>query len=164
MWQHPERGPKEIGPVDNLNDSRLFELPALTPSAPHPDNHAFPSLCTRCKQTKWSTEFHLNPNTHDGLSPHCKDCKRDHWFNHERWRMIWKLYALTKTAYLTMEDTQGGVCAICKEPCSRGVLSVDHDHTTGKVRGLLCRDCNSGLGSFRDNPAHLSAAIRYLQE
>lgn len=61
---------------------------------------------------------------------------------------------------------QGGVCAICKNPeksCARGYrLAVDHDHATKQVRGLLCVNCNQGLGHFRDSIPRLQAAIGYL--
>ena len=63
--------------------------------------------------------------------------------------------------------TQNGVCAICKNPPTvharnRGVLCVDHDHATGKVRGLLCRPCNQGLGLFKDSKMLLNSANDYL--
>jgi len=62
---------------------------------------------------------------------------------------------------------QKGKCMICKKlrPWGgREGLVVDHDHTTGRFRGLLCGHCNSGIGMFHDNPATLQAAIRYLRE
>lgn len=58
-----------------------------------------------------------------------------------------KQYGLTVEDYDTMFDTQGGVCAICGEPPVNGArLVVDHDHETGKVRGLLCSPCNTAVG------------------
>lgn len=66
---------------------------------------------------------------------------------------------------------QGGVCAICKRPESKissgggiKLLAVDHDHATGLPRGLLCQQCNIGLGALRDDPALLEKAIRYLTD
>lgn len=61
----------------------------------------------------------------------------------------------------TLKDKQGGVCAICAQPGKS--LCVDHNHTTGEVRGLLCSNCNTGLGLFGDNVQHLTQAIEYLR-
>jgi hypothetical protein len=65
--------------------------------------------------------------------------------------------------YNTMFRNQNGVCAICKLSCSTGKrLSVDHCHDTGKVRGLLCTNCNNGIGHLMDSIELLAEAIRYL--
>jgi hypothetical protein len=61
-----------------------------------------------------------------------------------------------------MIETQGGLCAICEGPLERP--HVDHDHTTGKVRGILCFNCNAGLGKFQDNVAVMAAAVEYLRK
>lgn len=64
-----------------------------------------------------------------------------------------------------MKEAQGGRCAICDQPCDKGgELSVDHCHETGRVRGLLCRNCNVGLGYFRDLPGRLTDAANYLKQ
>lgn len=60
-----------------------------------------------------------------------------------------------------MFHKQSGVCAICLRPSIR-VMDIDHDHATGKVRGLLCHSCNLGIGYFHDNKETLSRAIAYL--
>jgi hypothetical protein len=65
---------------------------------------------------------------------------------------------------------QGGVCAICRKPSDAvskngrtgSRLSIDHDHETGNIRGLLCRKCNLGLGNFGDDTDLLLAAVNYL--
>jgi len=75
------------------------------------------------------------------------------------------IYGLELGQYDRMLEAQGGVCAICHGLCDRGgALSVDHDHTSGAVRGLLCNGCNVGLGGFRDDPERLRAAILYLEK
>lgn len=75
-----------------------------------------------------------------------------------------KRYGLTHEAYESMLLAQGGVCAICggMSPGGRR-LAVDHDHVTGVVRALLCGTCNTGLGSYKDDPALLRAAAVYLE-
>jgi Recombination endonuclease VII len=81
-----------------------------------------------------------------------------------------KKFGMTAEDYARMEMEQGGMCAICLQPetaidpRSKEVrsLSVDHDHVTGKVRGLLCGACNVGLGKFADSPERLTAALKYL--
>lgn len=70
-------------------------------------------------------------------------------------------HGLTLEQYREMESRQGKRCAICQEPGES--LNVDHDHNTGLVRDLLCRNCNFGLGAFGDNPGTLQAAIAYLE-
>lgn len=74
---------------------------------------------------------------------------------------IKKKYGLTPLQLSQMRAAQWNKCAICKQPAA---LVVDHDHATGKVRGLLCSGCNSGLGMFRDDFSLLWAAADYLRE
>lgn len=71
-------------------------------------------------------------------------------------------YGLTKGEYDKMYNRQGGLCAICKEWMQPA--NVDHCHDSGKVRGLLCRNCNTGLGAFRDSTRLLAHAMVYLEE
>ncbi len=59
-----------------------------------------------------------------------------------------------------MSDEQGGLCAICRTAPAE---HVDHDHVTGRVRQLLCFNCNGGLGQFKDDPAVLRAAASYVE-
>lgn len=77
-----------------------------------------------------------------------------------------KLYGITLERYNEMLVAQGGGCAICGGgPSGKSTdwLHVDHDHTTGAVRGLLCQHCNHGLGKFSDSPERLEAAAAYLR-
>ena len=79
-------------------------------------------------------------------------------------------YGITAAEYDAMYDAQGGCCAICGKAAAAGnspahwkdKLAVDHDHGTGKVRGLLCNDCNAGIGHLGTESVALSAA-RYLR-
>lgn len=75
------------------------------------------------------------------------------------------LYDITLSAYTDMLASQNGACKICKRaPTANQILAVDHCHTTGRVRGLLCNNCNNGLGRFKDNTYLLQSAIDYLNE
>lgn len=73
---------------------------------------------------------------------------------------ITRTYGLTAEEYEDLLVKHDYRCAICKSPSK---LNVDHDHMTGKVRGLLCRHCNYGLGHFRDKPEILRQAALYLE-
>jgi hypothetical protein len=76
-------------------------------------------------------------------------------------------YGLTPQMYENMFDAQDGRCALCQThavDCMRGILVIDHDHETGKVRALLCGKCNSGLGMFADNPALMRLAAEYVAQ
>lgn len=83
----------------------------------------------------------------------------------QRWQHSERRYGLTEAGYNVLLDQQGGVCAICQKPPREGrPLAIDHDHKTERFRGLLCDDCNRGLGMFHDSPAALVAASVYLLE
>lgn len=91
----------------------------------------------------------------------CQDCL-DKSFA----RKLKQRYGLTLADYNRMFTEQGGVCAICSQPeihSYRRRLSVDHDHETGEVRGLLCHACNTGLGKFFENAELLEVAAAYLR-
>ena len=72
-------------------------------------------------------------------------------------------YGISKEEYEGVLEKQNGVCAICGGVLTRK-LSVDHDHSTGKFRGLLCTKCNLGLGCFNDDSSLLKRAMEYLDE
>ena len=79
-----------------------------------------------------------------------------------------KKYGITAADYNAMFEAQGGLCAICKGAegsfSNGGGLHVDHNHTTNKVRKLLCGSCNNGIGNFHENIETLLAAAAYLKE
>ncbi len=79
----------------------------------------------------------------------------------ERYRQ--KKYGISDEDLNRLTQKQNGVCVICNQQQIRGKkLDIDHDHKTGRVRGLLCRKCNTALGSFKDSPEVLRSAIAYL--
>lgn len=92
--------------------------------------------------------------------------KNQYYKNRDKRLKIAKISKLKIQYGLTLEECQSlfksqeGKCAICKE--FENGLVIDHNHFTGKVRGLLCNKCNLGLGLFRDNPEFLSVAKEYV--
>ena len=89
----------------------------------------------------------------------CRDCR-----NKQRTRRAREEeYGLTFEEFSVLLDAQEGKCAICREEFD-GEPMVDHDHVTRRVRGLLCKQCNTGLGMFRDSPTFLRGAAIYLRE
>lgn len=88
-------------------------------------------------------------------TPEGRARKRSNWIKTK--------YGISQSDFEIMNSRQGGVCAICQK--DRGlVLNTDHCHKTGAVRGLLCRDCNVGLGFFKDSQTALQKAISYLSK
>lgn len=86
----------------------------------------------------------------------------------QRRKYIWERnlklrYKMTPKEYDEMAEKQDNSCLICNRE-TLGKLHIDHDHNTGKVRGLLCGSCNRGLGMFGDDPEILSRAIKYLKK
>lgn len=91
----------------------------------------------------------------------CKSC----WGSWNEDSRLRRTYGITLDEYEAMAASQGGVCAICRRPSQIArSLTVDHCHETGRVRGLLCHNCNLGIGHFRDCSEALTSAITYLKE
>lgn len=84
-----------------------------------------------------------------------------------RWsKQLQRYYGITLVEYNTLLDKQGHCCALCgqgeMEDGAGKRLAVDHNHTTGEIRGLLCSACNRGIGMLKENVAVLRKAIEYL--
>lgn len=127
--------------------------------------------CKKCGETKELDGFYRNKNTADGRTAWCSPCHKQSVRdsarrNPERVRDDWRRrkYGIDGQQYDALLKAQGGVCAICAGPPQRELLCIDHDHATGRVRGLLCDPCNTGIGHLRDDPTLLRGAIRYLEE
>lgn len=127
--------------------------------------------CSRCKKVKNISEFH---NRFSGYCIICsKEYSRNYYKNKEKKKknkqsarkFLYRRYKITEEEFNNLLEKQNYVCAICKEKCvTFKNLCIDHDHKTGKVRGLLCLRCNKGLGDFRDNIDLLKNAIIYLKK
>lgn len=94
-----------------------------------------------------------------------EQCRRDNWND----LYLQRTYGITSKDVKEMYDRQGGKCAICKgegfkmHPKTKLNLVVDHCHKTGKVRGLLCHNCNRALGLLQDNEGSLKSAMEYVK-
>lgn len=80
-----------------------------------------------------------------------------------RRRILKSRYGITPERFDELYSQQHGKCAICKQTY-HATLHIDHDHSNGEIRGLLCNNCNRGLGHFKDDPERLQEAIQYLQK
>lgn len=82
-----------------------------------------------------------------------------------RERNLESAFGLSLEGYGKMVSDQNGVCAICNSPPAPGkILCVDHNHATGKLRGLLCTNCNTALGLLKESPATAESLIRYIKK
>jgi hypothetical protein len=126
-----------------------------------------------CGVEKNITEFYMRDKKSGRRHSACKECdkarvKARHQANPERTRNndLKRNYGITLQEHQEMYEEQNGVCAVCEKPGDGKwkKLCVDHDHKTGKVRQLLCRNCNMVLGQVNDNPNLLSDMILYLQK
>lgn len=89
-------------------------------------------------------------------------CRKKHYRHKDKRKERLKKYGLTPETFAEMLTSQGGKCAICRQPPKEFNLHVDHCHSTGRVRGLLCKRCNQHIGAFEDSPALLRRAAEYL--
>jgi hypothetical protein len=131
--------------------------------------------CTKCHIGKPLSDFYRQATTSDGRGSWCKDCNKANvaeWVKanpdkaaeaFRRGKMRYK-YGITHQEYSDMLAAQGGVCKICRRDPSttNRRLHLDHDHDTGQVRGIVCHQCNIGIGMFQNSPERLRAAADYL--
>lgn len=139
--------------------------------------------CRGCGEDKPPEAFYRDRSTRSGLAAYCTPCKTAYLRRHiendpERFKAKARVrarrhrrrkeYGLTDTEFAALVAEHESTCCICgvavsdDSPEHNTRLVVDHDHATGKVRGILCDPCNTGLGRFRDDPALLVAAANYL--
>ncbi len=129
-----------------------------------------PIRCKRCGVAKPQAEMrrdyrHICLACFSALGNEWQQRNPEASARHKRNHHLLKRFGITVEEAEALLAAQGGVCAICRLPISdvRGYEPhVDHDHETGRVRGILCLGCNVGLGGFRDDPVRLRAAIAYL--
>ena len=118
--------------------------------------------CSCCKKEKLLSSFHLSSQKE--RTNRCKDCVSGAFLRYR--------YKISESDFWSFCKKQNFKCAICeiKLEIKEGstwrpkTVAVDHCHITDKVRGILCSNCNTGLGMFKDSQSNLHAAIRYLRE
>jgi len=128
--------------------------------------------CVKCDTVKEAVDF--NPSDRERLGAYCRACKQK--YNRDRYLAKGHLespskhrsetYGLSEEQYQQLMADQGHRCGSCEIELTalhRRKVHVDHDHATGRVRGILCMWCNVMLGGARDNPDSLRGAIQYLQ-
>ena len=147
-------------------------------------------VCRDCKIEKPMGEFSQDLRMKDKRSIYCSECnssrKATYYAEHPekaeekrvkysdpvyiekmKWARIFNTYGITKEEYKSMLSAQRDVCAICGRSNSqknKGMLHVDHCHKTGKIRGLLCHNCNVSIGLLADDPAIFRRAIKYIMK
>jgi hypothetical protein len=141
--------------------------------------------CGKCKKHRNLTSFVKDAKRQDGLYPYCRDCQRQYasqWYqtnrdrelekNRKRQRTpqarrqkreshLQKCYGITVVEYETRRRRQRGLCLICRRYFGRKLV-VDHDHRTGRVRGLLCIGCNSDIRLFERGTRMVNRIVKYL--
>lgn len=160
---------------NELKEKRLFL--ELNPHLKVKEGH---KVCTSCKIEKPFSEYHSRVVI--GIIKYraqCKKCRgKDSWErikqkfpdNYDVVDRVWKLQRrgvdITQEQYVDLICNSNGLCEICNNPNTsnvKGTLSVDHDHKTGKVRGLLCDNCNRAIGLLKDNSDLLIKAAEYIR-
>ena len=123
--------------------------------------------CRDCGEAKPLEDFPRNKNYKSGRHPYCKPChnargkeSKDRLHGGSSYYHRRARYGLEVGEFEEMLLDQGDLCAICRVAPAE---HVDHDHETGEVRGILCFNCNGGLGQFRDRVDILLNAIAYLE-
>lgn len=130
------------------------------------------SKCSQCKKEKPRDLFYMNLNVRKGLDPICKECKNDRLERYARNKgfkdrtadtraRLKYYYGITIEEFDEMMSRQSSKCMICKAGDKR--LLVDHCHDTGKVRGLLCHRCNTGLAHI-ERSGFVDACASYLEK
>jgi hypothetical protein len=122
--------------------------------------------CPDCGDSKPLDDLPRNKATHDGRAVYCKPCHNargretvERLYGGSRHYHLKRRYGIGADDFDRLVAEQGGVCAICGREDPE---HVDHSHDTGEVRGILCFNCNGGLGQFRDSVDTLQAAVSDL--
>ena len=122
--------------------------------------------CPGCDREKPDTEFCRDRNSKTGRAFYCKGCHNERTrasvrrHGGARHYHLRQRYGVGAADVEELKRAQRGLCAVCR---TAAATQVDHDHTTGKIRGILCLHCNAGMGAFEDDPGIILRAIEYLE-
>jgi hypothetical protein len=131
------------------------------------DKHGISRRCKSCSYVARTAHRKANPVTPELKARYLSNYRKNNpeTARQNDLRRSLARFGLTFSAYTALVDAQQGLCAICGqiEPSGKKRLAVDHCHQTGKVRGLLCSKCNTGIGLFNDDPGLLRRVAEYLE-
>ena len=123
--------------------------------------------CPDCGEEKPYSDFPRNRSTATGYHAYCKACHNSRGreslqrlHGGSRHYHLRRKYGMGAVEVQALIDAQGGICPVCLK---RPATQVDHDHKTGRVRGVLCLYCNAAMGAFHDDPDLIAKAIAYLE-
>lgn len=139
-------------------------------------------LCSKCKNILPASEFYPHRRMKSGLQPQCRACSRE-WHRqrpdyireknkqfklkypeyHRDWHRRRK-FGVEPSQINAIRDSQDGLCAGCLRDLAVNKECVDHCHDTGRIRGLLCNDCNVSIGILGDNPETLRRLADYIEK
>jgi len=145
-----------------MKTCRLCKVPKplseFSPTTPYKGKPKFRCECRECNSKQAREDYHRNSTIRKAAAKNWK------LRNPEKVREIRHRYEynLTPEEYTKMLESQGFKCPICEKSLIKPF--VDHDHKTGKVRGLLCVTCNAGLGKLGDSITGLEKALAYLKK
>lgn len=123
--------------------------------------------CIKCGIEKPLSEFYKESRNKDVHTGACKECvckRANQWYENNKDRYLLRVYGITEKEFEDKISHQSGRCAICSSIfTSTKHTHIDHNHTTGKVRGLLCSRCNHLLGHAKESLQTLQNAVEYLK-
>lgn len=131
--------------------------------------------CTKCGKNRLVKFFYKDGRLRSGLKSQCLLCSKAYskkWKLTNRAKKFWKkwskarrlkTYGITEEQYVNLLKKQNGKCAVCRTKLkNKRQPSIDHNHTTKKIRGILCNNCNTLLGLAKECVRTLMRAIKYL--
>jgi len=127
--------------------------------------------CTKCGEDKELDQFPSERRSSDGVTAQCKSCRSQYykdWRDKKGGNLYDRTirYGMSPEEYEELLEEQLNCCACCgsSNPKRKSGFVIDHDHNTGLVRGLLCHNCNIGIGQLGDSISGVTNALNYLRK